>query len=896
MSGKSAVVLIALILLIVLTSAQVNVGIDRRRSLQWLATQQAPDGSFSLPTYQGTSIGAYSTFLAVSALANSKALGIINTERVRVFANSLNDNTDSLYAWLLLKELGALDNNTARIILNRTINYYFPSKDTINASRLEPWNAFLLAKVLTESGNVQESRLLRDWLTRKQNPDGSFGYDDKLTEGTARSTSWALMALKMLGANIQNLLLATHWLHYRQLSNGGEEEASNFGYASVSATAWALIALRDTEHLEAINLESALQFLSSNQLIDGSFEDFTTWRLGIRQGDGEATALALWATYDRATQVSSPTLWAISRIIHTYAYTSASFLVLLSVLTCALLGQTNKSRSIFRRLLSRYRGVIGDRHYRPSKRSIFAVLKSIGLPAMALIVSQPYVDLFLLAVFFVDFNLGRLHRLSRGLIILSSILPLIAYLVFQNSFATVSRYLEGLSVEQFRGPALLSSVAGNPATLLLLLTFAFSVVLSAVTLLVSTDWTRRDIPATQWFGQKSIRKANRLAFFWGTLRVEAITGKRLDVCIVESGAFYLLVLFFAGISGVHVPSWLPRESHPSYWYGLIMLCWTLYDIIVHGEIDSKSKVSLWRNAIGVFQNQWSMLYLLVMFFAITLALGFLSTMLGEYGLFSFFPRIFQAVDEVRLYGWISVSAKSEQQQIVLFDVTAVGSAILSLIYLCAYPLHRAYHLLRAEVNPRAIHVHSIGQVVVSVIAEYLSLLIFFNLYAIDWFAPLSSGLNLLRMELQLLLVGVAFGLFGIDVYLLTRGGIALRVGSTGRRLLALAIVGPVFCSSAYINPTLGALYVFSIVVGAAAWRYLLLRVKGAKPSRKRSASILATFFAASGIVAVSLGGYLIGLGMVALLLSVRHIAEALFGQKGRKRVEYLLGIYGVEIG
>jgi len=41
-----------------------------------------------------------------------------------------------------------------------------------------------------------------------------------------------------------------------------------------------------------------------------------------------------------------------------------------------------------------------------------------------------------------------------------------------------------------------------------------------------------------------------------------------------------LIFVLTGVSAVGASSSLPRESQPGYWYALIMLAWTLFDLFM----------------------------------------------------------------------------------------------------------------------------------------------------------------------------------------------------------------------------------------------------------------------------------------------------------------------------
>jgi prenyltransferase beta subunit len=180
-------------------TTHVEVGINTAQAVAQLMSFQGRDGSFDLPIYYGTSLGAYSTFLAVSALKSCRSLDLIDLQGARSFAEHIRDPEEAQYAWLLLNELGLAEDAASYKFLNGTLAYYFSSYGVLNSSRLNTWNAYLLARSLTSNNEVgsQYRFSLVNWLSNVRNKDGSYGWYDN-PEGNTRSTAWAIITWGVL--------------------------------------------------------------------------------------------------------------------------------------------------------------------------------------------------------------------------------------------------------------------------------------------------------------------------------------------------------------------------------------------------------------------------------------------------------------------------------------------------------------------------------------------------------------------------------------------------------------------------------------------------------------------------------------------------------------------------
>jgi hypothetical protein len=271
-----------------------------------------------------------------------------------------------------------------------------------------------------------------------------------------------------------------------------------------------------------------------------------------------------------------------------------------------------------------------------------------------------------------------------------------------------------------------------------------------------------------------------------------------------------------------------------------------------------------------------------------------------------FPRIFEDIDAVKAYGWLSEGVKQYQEQLVMIDLGFFGAGVLSLVFVCIYPLLWSYRLLRAEASRYRIGMQSRLRVVSSLAGGYLSILMLFNQYVIiqkklgaPSFGQPLGGLDLLRLQFQIVAFGVGLGLIVISLWHST----TTMLGARARRIIAGGFLGvPLFFILAVLvlmdnrpmDLAFFSMFVLIIVLTVFSWRYDFSLEAGAKRYRSLSSLLSAVTFCAGAFLMFFLGSYFIVAGVLTLVLAMRHVAAVAFGEGAKQRVEFMLGFYGIK--
>jgi prenyltransferase beta subunit len=892
MTKTTSIALIALlsVLLLATSSSLVVVGINQDRGERWLLSQQNSDGSFRLPSYYGFSTGIRSTYLSVSALGIG-AISSANTSVIRCFARNVQEPYGAVYAWLVLSKLGFENDTACAGLFVTTVEYYFSTTGILNASRFHVWDAYLITQVLRadKPAEYHTRQLIFNWLLEARNNDGSFGRE-RGSDGNARATAWGIMALARLGAESKVVSPSVCWLCQRQLPNDGFEEKEKFGYGSVTTTSWAIVALREVDLLSRIDVGNALRFIASHQLLDGGFEDFTTWRLGFRKADGEATALALWATSSISTQPSL--LWPPFKTVYTYAYTTACFLMLLTAFIALVL---SASRHRVRTML----GIRRSRPLRNRRKFIANVVVALVVPLLSLTFpSVPYLDVGLLIVFFMRFNLGRLHKIRKLSLFFLTILPLVVYIDVENSMMALYTRARNMDISSLS--SVLQFVSQNSEGLVgLLARLVLAIFVSAFVLLFSTNWKETNVRYLRSPGRRD--QEDRISYFWGHLVVAGQTYDRYNRCLFESSAFFLVLMFLAATSGTSTAthSWLSEGSHPISWYGVLILVWTVYDVLVlrgSGETEE----SLWLQSVRVSRSSSSMLYLLVMLFTILVSVLMLSINLQPDGNMLAYSRIFENIDMIQMFGWISSKTRAFYEQATLLDLSAIGWGILCMLFVCIHFPFWAYKFLKTEALKATITVNSMVRLVVGIIAGYVST--FLELNHFSMLAQVIQARDLLLRDSGLLQLQIQLGTLCVGMGLVSVYTCSLAVEKPKSRMLTpkeqraltAALFGPTVLIMTSFNAPFAVIFVSGLGACALSWNYVVLWARGARRYQSSEDPYNFAFYSIFGTTLILLGGYYVLIGLYGILLALPHAAGTFAGESAKNRVKFYLGIQGIK--